>query len=381
MARTRQSDLRTLLALARDKSLESRSRLVQIVGDLFFDTDQVLGERERALMTDILHRLVHDVEMSVRRRLAERLAHEPDASPELINALANDEIAVAQPILERSAVLQDIELVEIIQHRTMSHRLAIAMRDKVSAEVSEALVETGEIDVMKTLLENPNAEIAGATANYLLEESRRTDALQRPLLDRRDLGPALAKRMYWWVSAALRQHIVDNFQLRPAELDQKIEDTISAILKDESIREAGLKGGEALAERLAEARAITPQLLVQTLRQGEVSLFEHLFARHTGLRQYLVRRFVYEPGGEGLAIACKAVGIDKPDFARMFLNSRGARPGEKIVDPSELARVLTFFDRVDAETAREIVHRWRLDPEYLFVLSQLGDTAPPSAAE
>ena len=115
-----------LLELARDKSIEGRTRMVAIVGDLFFDTQTVLTDRERGLMTDILRQLIHDVEMSVRKLLAQRLATEPFAPRELVVSLANDDYEVAHPILVESVVLQDIELIEIIRHRSLEHQLAIA---------------------------------------------------------------------------------------------------------------------------------------------------------------------------------------------------------------------------------------------------------------
>jgi hypothetical protein len=72
-------------------------------------------------------------------------------------------------------------------------------------------------------------------------------------------------------------------------------------------------------------------------------MFEVMFAQLTGLRQNLVRRIVFEPGGEGLAIACKAIGTLKSDFGSLFLLSRSARPGDKVVDPREVSRVMTFL--------------------------------------
>lgn len=119
------------------------------------------------------------------------------------------------------------------------------------------------------------------------------------------------------------------------------------------------------------AGKITPGLLIQTLRQGEISLFEDLFARLTGLDTVVVRRSIFEPGGEGLAIACKAVGIEKPDFASIFLLSWSARPGDKVVDPSELSAVISLFDRIQPYSAIKVLRRWRLDPNFLFALKQL----------
>ena len=374
-----------LIGLARDKSVEGRTRLVQIVGDLFFDTDTVLRDAERNIMSDILRQLIHDVEMKVRQQLAERMASEINAPRDLISALANDQIEVAHPILTQSTILQDIELIEIVEHRTFGHQLAIAMRESVSEAVSEALIGTGNVDVIKTLLENENADISGKAMEYLVEQSEKIDDIQVPLINRGDLGPDLAKRMYWWVSAALRKHIVEHYRIDEAELDDKIQDTIHDILGGDGsgpgmIVSTPLRKSQELAEKLQKAQAITPQLLIQTLRQGEVILFEDLLSQRTGLRTNLIRRFVFEPGGEGLAIACRAVDISKADFASIFLLSRSARPGDKVVDPNEVSRVLNFFDRIKTDTALKVVKRWQFDPNFLFAMKQVN-TEQRRAAE
>jgi len=374
-----------LIGLARDKSVEGRTRLVQIVGDLFFDTDTVLRDAERNIMSDILRQLIHDVEMKVRQQLAERMASEINAPRDLISALANDQIEVAHPILTQSTILQDIELIEIVEHRTFGHQLAIAMRESVSEAVSEALIGTGNVDVIKTLLENENADISGKAMEYLVEQSEKIDDIQVPLINRGDLGPDRAKRMYWWVSAALRKHIVEHYRIDEAELDDKIQDTIHDILGGDGsgpgmIDSTPLRKSQELAEKLQKAQAITPQLLIQTLRQGEVILFEDLLSQRTGLRTNLIRRFVFEPGGEGLAIACRAVDISKADFASIFLLSRSARPGDKVVDPNEVSRVLNFFDRIKTDTALKVVKRWQFDPNFLFAMKQVN-TEQRRAAE
>ena len=97
-------DIRELVKLARDKSAQARSNLATTISDLYFGEQRVLTDRDRALMTDILRQLIHDVEVSVRRAVSERLAEQPEAPRELVLALANDEIDVAYPILVRSAV-------------------------------------------------------------------------------------------------------------------------------------------------------------------------------------------------------------------------------------------------------------------------------------
>ncbi len=369
--------MRELLDLARDNSVAGRTSLVGTVSDLYFTEAAEFTEREIALMTDILRRLIHDVEMSVRLALAERLADRPDAPRDLVVTLANDRIEVAKPILVRSPVLRDDELIEIIRHRSAEHQLAVAMRGSLMPAVSATLVEGGDERVIVTLLDNENAEISKATVDYLVEMSLRIDKFQRPLLGRRELSPDLAKKMYWSVSAALRQHILQNFAIEPEELDEAMAETITQVIEESRDgAEDGNKARSSLVDHLCETNALTPRFLIQVLREGEIPLFEDMFVKLTGLAKAMARRIIYSPGGEALAVICRAIGIEKADFASIFLLSRQGRPGDKTVDPGELAKVLAHFDGLDRETTQRALDEWRLEPEYLKAILDLKAKGP-----
>ena len=365
-------DLHTLLSLARDKSVEGRTALVKALGDLFYDSHSELSIDERSLMGDILQRLIGDVEAVVRKALAETLSGIPDAPPQIISALANDTLEIAYPILIESAVLQDMELVEIIRHRTHEHHPAIAMRSTVSETVSDALVDTDNNDVIRTLVENRGAQISGETLEKIVDRSESQPDLQNPLLLRTELSPMLAKRMYWWVSAALRKDIVDRFDIDSVELDKSIERAVKDLMGEPVAKAENADNINHMIKSLIGAGKVTPSLMIQTLRQGEIALFEEMLSGLSNLNAKLVRRFVFEPGGDALAILCRSLEIMKPEFASIFLLSRSARPGDKVVDPSELTRVLDLYDRIKLETAKKVVEHWRLDPDYLFALKQVN---------
>ena len=76
-----QDDFDLLLEMARDKTSAGRQALMAAVSDLFFDKNEILSDRERALMSDILRQIIHDVEMSVRRELASKLADAIERTP------------------------------------------------------------------------------------------------------------------------------------------------------------------------------------------------------------------------------------------------------------------------------------------------------------
>jgi uncharacterized protein (DUF2336 family) len=367
-----------LFDLARDKTVAGRQALSATVTDLFFSRGNALTDRERALMTEILRQLINDVEISVRRALAEKLAHQTDAPRDLILALANDEITVAHVILQHSVVLRDEELIEIIHHRTLEHQLAIAVRKSVSEQVCDALVETGHVDVIRTLLENENATISSATMGYLVEQSKRVDTYQNPLLRRPELGEDLARRMYWWVSAALRKHILANFEISATEFDDVLEGAVADLTNHPAPDEQS-KSDE-LADNLQHENAITPQLLVQSLRQGEIALFEALFSKMTGIRLTLVRRMLFERGGEGLAIACRAMRIEAPMFASIYLLSRKARPSDPPPARGEVKRILDLYEKIAYGAADDLLKKWQRDQDFLKAVWQIDQTPPNHAA-
>ena len=370
-------DYEALLEMARDKTAAGRAMLADAVEDFKSGGNGVLTDRERALMSGILRHVIHDVEMPLRRELAGRLAV-LDAIPyDLVMALADEDIEMAYPILVETELLYDPGLVEMIYHRTLEHQLFIAIHGGISEAVSDASVETGKEDVIKTLLEDDDSRISQATTNYLMEQSKRVDSHQNPLLRREDLDSEIAGRAYRCASAAIRKHLMAalDSEIDPTALDLAIDETVGDIAAE--ALDAGFyhaKDAE-LAERLAEAGRITPGLMVKVLDRGELPLFEALLAEKSGLRRALLRRIIFEPGGEALAVACKGIEMSKDDFAALFTLTRKARPGKPTVRAAELTRVLDIHDRIGPRSAQAIIGRWQRDARYLNAVRLLSVVA------
>ncbi|MGF1608026.1 MAG: DUF2336 domain-containing protein, partial [Kiloniellales bacterium] len=215
-------DPQLLLALARDASSEGRCSLAFSMADLFGAGDG-LSQRSRELAAQILDRLIRSFEADLRHALAERLAGKPDVPRELILLLANDAIEVARPVLLESEVLLQQDLIDIIDNRGADHQLAIAMRRNLTEAVCLALVATDNVVVIEALLKNCSALIPQATLDYLVEEAHWVEVYREPLVQRQELRPPLARRLYALVSAALRAHILDHFDIDPDTLDDELE--------------------------------------------------------------------------------------------------------------------------------------------------------------
>lgn len=353
-----------LVALARDRSPEARRRLAGHLSHLYSAAEPLSG-RERELVDDILHQLLRDAEADVRRLLAERLSEEPSAPRALIVALANDEISVAEQVIRRSPFLADADLVAIAQRRSLGHRLAIAHRNAIGEAVSDVLVAKNEAAVLLALLENHGARLSSRAVTQLCRRARRFSKLREPLLLRPEITASLAVEIYWLVSLELRRLILERFDIPAPTLDEALERTLEELARAAHARERATREQRELVIRLAEAGRITPQLLIKVLRLGQTALFQLLLARVSDLDVQAVRVMTAQPGGKALAVLCKAQDIEKTNFASIFLLGRRARPGEQIVDPRELSRVLALYDRLDADDCRAVLEELRLDPGYL----------------
>jgi hypothetical protein len=119
-------------------------------------------------------------------------------------------------------------------------------------------------------------------------------------------------------------------------------------------------------------------------------MFEAMFAQLADLRLALVQKLLYEPGGNGLAIATRAMRLSREEFATMYLLTRRARPGGGQVSGQsgargaagsavDLGRALGFYDKVGVDTAQKVLERWRRDPNYLFAIKtiELGQGGAP----
>ncbi|HET6620080.1 MAG TPA: DUF2336 domain-containing protein [Dongiaceae bacterium] len=363
------TDVSKLIDLARNRTSEGRSALVSAIGDLIDESERQFSAQELALMNDILKKLIQDVAGPIRKSLAQKLAHNRSAPVEVIEILANEEIDIAAAILQHSELLSDRALIEIIRKRTRSHRLAIATRKHVSGGVSDALVEPQESDVIKRLLENHGAEISQATLAYLVDQSATLDEFQEPLLRRHDLNPDLAKRMYVHVSAGLRDFILAHFDVDRAELDARLAEVTTEAL-EKATAENHVDAAQALADKLAQRQELTQDLVVQTLRRGEVPLFEAMMSQMTGLPQDLVCRLMYEEEADGFVIAARVSGFDRSTFTTLFLLLQRIHPRGAADDPQQLRRGLELFDRLRPETARKVVARYTINPEFLRALRQ-----------
>ncbi len=365
-----------LLDLAADRSRAARSELTDAIVDLFLPDRHRLSDHQRAIMTDVLRKLVGSLEIEVRQYLVEALLRGPDPLPELQAVLANDEIEVAQAVLERSRVLQDQDLIDVVRRRAEEHRMAIALRNDVSAAVAEALVEKAGPDVIEALIRNSDAMLSRRAMEMLVAESKRFDRFQEPLLARADLPPELAYRMYWWVSAALRDYILKRFEIDPTRIDSLIQSAarrgIAAHEIDDRLEARAIR----LAERLHELGDLTNDFIRASLRQSRISLFVAGLAIRAKIDFATSWAILSDPGTDSVVVLLRAIDMPREMAASILMLLQRLRDGNAPQPPDALVRVMEAFDMMPIDRARSVLRLWRLDRHYRDAIDEVGPAGP-----
>ncbi|WP_373085799.1 DUF2336 domain-containing protein [Sneathiella sp.] len=374
MTPSEDDDLDKLIALSKASTKRGRRQLITNISDLFLSHEERMSEREHALVSSILTKLVSEIEITLRQNLAEELAGLKQAPHDLINFLANDEIDVARPILFKSHLLAEPDLIEIIQNRSKEHLLVIAERDDISATISELLINFGDEDVISHLIENGDAEISRESMEYLVEESKRIDRFQEPLIARHDIPADLAHKMFWWVSAALRRHILENFEIDELDLNEKIV----AAAKAEYPFDIPPKSSQAdkLVAALAKRKELNERFLVQTLRSKQIRLFVTALSHLSGLDYLKVSRFIYDSNAEALTIVIKALEFSRNSYSVIYLLTRSISTNKSIkniTSPEEVEIMLKFYDKLAVKNAKLTLRFWQLEKDFLSAIEKLDD--------
>lgn len=332
----------------------ARARIVQVVGDI---AGASLTDNERRMAAEILLSLLRQAELDLRESLAERLCVLDTAPEELILHLAHDVITVAKPVLQYSHVLTETDLLYIIQSKGREYWQAIAERKLLNSSVVDALVDKRDEGTAMNLLLNDAVELKVTAIEVFAELVRYSDRLAEPLLARAELPRRLAMDLYWHVSQELRSQIVQRFDIPKETLDTALQDAL-ADFSDTAGGTHALKPSVLMmdiARQYKRTNRITDAILIKTLRRGQTRFFVALMSERTGLDWETVYEIMRQVGGQGMAVACRAIGVTKENFLSLFLLSRSLIHADRAVDALELRKAIKYYDALTDVMATRIM--------------------------
>lgn len=351
------SNLEALISLASEDSSDKRRDLLRSVTDLFFEETDSYSENEIELFGDILGKVAFDVEMEVRQQLSERMADFASAPPNLIKRFANDAIEVAKPILERSGVLNEEDLLEVIREAGQQHLLAITKRQDVSEEISEALVNQGNDNVVASLLENDDASISRGSMEKVIDRAEDSDVLHAPIVNRKTMPADLLNEVFFIVSSELRNQILKiNENMDPEQLNKLLKQREANHSGANNVEASNMSDAEKLIVEKEKSKELNEQFLVKLLQNRHMPEFLFGLARLTDIDVRTARRIILDRTCESLAVTFKAHHFDRSTFSTIIM----------LIDPKntrsvgQTERLLSLYNKMPVETAQRTMRFWRV---------------------
>ena len=208
-----------------------RERLLSAMVSLCKSGQGQTSVEAAGLIETIFLDLVKRAERDMRRRLAEQISAAAWAPSGLINALALDDIDIARPVIAKSPLLLDHDLIRVLTLAAIEHQIEVARRPDLGGEVVRAILDQADPVVLTTLASNGTAEISPLAMTRLVAASRKIASLRAPLSRHPALTLELACALYSWVGEALKGEITGRFHVDAAALDNALRtvtvDTLS----------------------------------------------------------------------------------------------------------------------------------------------------------
>ncbi len=353
MARSRLLDL---IDLAKEPSSAKRRELLREVTDLYFGQPATTPQ-ELALFDSVLTQLSSEMEAAVRAALSSRFADASVAPKRLIFTLANDELSVAEPLLTRSPLLSEDDLLHVVKTQGQGHLRAVSKRVDVSEAVSDVIVDRGDDDTLNVLLRNDSARLSRNASEAAVERAVKNPALHEAVVGRASLPADLLNEMYFVVEAQLRHRILEeNAKLDPALLEQALSVGRKSVAAKDGALPPDYDQAEAYVSELKAAGELTPRMLARFLRSGGMTHVLVALAQLADIDFHTAKRIVERKELDGLAIVCKAADLDRALFLTYAVVLLG-HGSEALGRAQEYGRLYADLPK---DTALRTLRFWRM---------------------
>jgi uncharacterized protein (DUF2336 family) len=363
LPRSEAPDAAAPLDLAQGGKPLARTAIVQRLTEIVSWPESRIPAYERQLAADILVGLLRTSGVDLRRRCALGLIIIHEAPKALLRYLARDEIKVARELLETAVSFDDSDLIATIRAGVAAHWLSISRRRNLSEAVTDTLMQTGDIAVMEAVLRNQNARLSTQGVDLIVSRSRVASGLPALLVARHELRPTQALVLFWWAAFDVRVHILRRFAVDRSILIQELGD-VFALAAAEGWADADARKTLQVIERRQRNRAAAAQSTYGSL-EGALTHAEHgldrglinEIAHLAGIKPATAAQIFSDPGGEAIAVFCKAVGLKRPALLALWRALR--RPyGDVESSNNPLGRTVYIFDTLATTKAQTVLRYW-----------------------
>jgi hypothetical protein len=141
--------------------------------------------------------------------------------------------------------------------------------------------------------------------------------------------------------------------MAPKVVQAALSDAVKMVKIQPGPRETPADSAQKLIDKLANSGQLKTGFLMRVLNQGQIDLFDLAFSRLLDVPATGFRAVFYSGGVRAVALACRAVGMDRAVFTTVFTLSRQAVGTPVALTGSDIATVNLVFAGFSRESATD----------------------------
>ncbi len=336
------------------------------VTNLFLISAGKFNSEQVELFDNVLDRLIKTIELraladiSARMALAEiseQLAPVAQAPPAIVSRLArNDEIRIAQPILQESSRLSEDDLVEIAQTKSEQHLLAVAGRWWLKEVVTDALLARRFASVSRRVVNNPGAKVSPGGFAVILAQAEHNPDLAVETGIRADLPSELRLQLLREATEEVRGRLLER---APPYLFEEIRHAVAAVaagVERDMSQVRDFTTAKRHIAKLKDSGDLNEAALLAFAKQRRYEETIVALADLAHSRIEVIRSLMQSLRSEGLLVPCRAAGLSWETTAAVM----ECRYTTGSMGPVELANAKSQFTKMTPGNADRLLRFWQV---------------------
>lgn len=264
------------VALCRSHDSEKRGQAAHLAAAAYLG--HVGPADEQAALYAALIGFLDDPSVKVRAALAYGLLHAIEAPRPVLLALLQDSAVISRAVAQYSPALIDADLIGLIRVADVPMLHAVALRERISGRVAEALIARDERLVTLRLLQRAEVPVPAELLTAAAFACGVEDAeIRGALLDRPDLPGTARLALVDAAAAAIGNARIVRGAVAPKRLERIMRDATNTALSAIGEREASAGRAPYAGELVANQR-ISTRVMLHAVVNGHVLFFADCIA-------------------------------------------------------------------------------------------------------
>ena len=288
---------------------------IRIIDKLIASFDNAaLSNEERLIAEDILRFLAADLSVSIRETISQKFAESGYLPKEVATKLAFDlEDVVALPVISKSNVLSEQDLIEIIEKSSKDRQKAVANRENLTANITAHIAHQTSAEVVETLVKNKKTHLPENVAEAILTNYSDNKSLLKSMIQFKRINLTQAHDMLLKVSEDLQNFIIVEYNIPSTTVNNLIHDSkewvMLSMIKAHSDEAPNSPSIGQILTKLQNDGELTFSILIKGLSVGNLVFFEAALARIANVPFENIRKLLWEVGSDqgynGIYSKCK----------------------------------------------------------------------------